>query len=145
MNNKLNSLKTEISRLDAITDTCPTCGQKLQGVSKPDTTSLKTKYNALLTEIERIKEDKSNAEKLYLEYQDKIKTEYNDSISSKKQTVSDLNNSLNNLKIELSNKQKEIETVKNSIVIAEKNIQYYSEQINELNNRITLTIVLIMK
>ena len=47
-----------------------------------------------------------------------------------------MNNSLNNLKIELSNKQKEIETVKNSIVIAEKNIQYYSEQINELNNRI---------
>ena len=133
---ELNSLKTEISRLDAITDTCPTCGQKLQGVSKPDTTPLKTKYNTLLTEIERIKEDKCNAEKLYLEYQDKIKTEYNDSISSKKQTVSGLNNSLNNLKIELSNKQKEIETVKNSIVIAEKNIQYYSEQINELNNRI---------
>ena len=47
-----------------------------------------------------------------------------------------MNSSLNNLKIELSNKQKEIETVKNSIVIAEKNIQYYSEQINELNNRI---------
>ena len=92
---ELNSLKTEISRLDAITDTCPTCGQKLQGVSKPDTTSLKTKYNTLLTEIERIKEDKGNAEKLYLEYQDKIKTEYNDSISSKKQTVSSLNNSLN--------------------------------------------------
>ena len=133
---ELNSLKTEISRLDAITDTCPTCGQKLQGVSKPDTTSLKTKYNTLLTEIERIKEDKGNAEKLYLEYQDKIKTEYNDSISSKKQTVSGLNTNLNNLKIELSNKQKEIETVKNSIVIAEKNIQYYSEQINELNNRI---------
>ena len=125
---ELNSLKTEISRLDAITDICPTCGQKLQGVSKPDTTSLKTKYNTLLTDIERIKEDKGNAEKLYLEYQDKIKTEYN--------TVSDLNNSLNNLKIELSNKQKEIETVKNSIIIAEKNIQYYSEQINELNNRI---------
>ena len=133
---ELNSLKTEISRLDAITDTCPTCGQKLEGVSKPDTTSLKTKYNTLLTEIERIKEDKSNAEKLYLEYQDKIKIEYNNSISSKKQTVSGLNTSLNNLKIELSNKQKEIETVKNSIVIAEKNIQYYSEQINELNNRI---------
>ena len=133
---ELNSLKTEISRLDAITDTCPTCGQKLEGVSKPDTTPLKTKYNTLLTEIERIKEDKCNAEKLYLEYQDKIKTEYNNSISSKKQTVSGLNNSLNNLKIELSNKQKEIETVKNSIVIAEKNIQYYSEQINELNNRI---------
>ena len=133
---ELNSLKTEISRLDAITDTCPTCGQKLQGVSNPDTTPLKTKYNTLLTEIERIKEDKCNAEKLYLEYQDKIKTEYNDSISSKKQTVSGLNSSLNNLKIELSNKQKEIETVKNSIVIAEKNIQYYSEQVNELNNRI---------
>ena len=133
---ELNSLKAEITRLDAITDTCPTCGQKLLGVSKPDTTGLKTKYNTLLTEIEQIKEDKNNAEKSYQEYQNKIKAEYNSSIASKKQTISELNNILNNLKVELSNKQKEIETVKNSILIAEKNIQHYAEQINELNNRI---------
>lgn len=34
----ISSLKKEISRLKSITDICPTCGQKLIGVQKPDTT-----------------------------------------------------------------------------------------------------------
>ena len=34
----ISSLKKEIARLKSITDICPTCGQKLIGIQKPDTT-----------------------------------------------------------------------------------------------------------
>lgn len=37
------SLNKEIDRLDNISDICPTCGQKLIGVEKPDTSDLKSR------------------------------------------------------------------------------------------------------
>lgn len=44
---EINSLKAEIKRLESITDICPTCGQKLQGVTKPDTSTHKEKLASL--------------------------------------------------------------------------------------------------
>lgn len=41
LNSQIRYLKTEINRLDSITDTCPTCHQKLPDVIKPDTTEQK--------------------------------------------------------------------------------------------------------
>ncbi len=38
---KINSIKNEISRIENIKDVCPTCGQKIPNVNKPDTSSLK--------------------------------------------------------------------------------------------------------
>lgn len=38
---KINSIKNEICRIENIKDVCPTCGQKIPNVNKPDTTSLK--------------------------------------------------------------------------------------------------------
>ena len=37
-----NALSKKIKELEAISDICPTCGQKLHGVTKPDTSTLKT-------------------------------------------------------------------------------------------------------
>lgn len=38
---KINSIKNEINRIENIKDVCPTCGQKIPNVNKPDTSSLK--------------------------------------------------------------------------------------------------------
>lgn len=38
---KISSIKNEISRIESIKDVCPTCGQKIPNVHKPDATNLK--------------------------------------------------------------------------------------------------------
>lgn len=38
---KVSSIKNDISKIENIKDICPTCGQKIPNVHKPDTTSLK--------------------------------------------------------------------------------------------------------
>ena len=134
---ELNSIKSEIVKLDSIKDVCPTCGQKLQGVEKPDTTELKNQYNLILSEIEELKQSKSDAEKSYTEYKNNINAEFNNKISSNKQCISESNIIITKLKNDMSIKHNEMESTKNSIIIADKNIQNYSEQLNELNGKIS--------
>ena len=45
------ALKNEINKLDSVTDVCPTCGQKLPGVEKIDTTDKKTNLEKLNAEM----------------------------------------------------------------------------------------------
>ena len=134
---ELNSIKSEILKLDSIKDVCPTCGQKLQGVEKPDTTELKNQYSLILSEIEKLKQSKSDAEKSYTEYKNNINAEFNNKISSNKQCISESNIIITKLKNDMSIKHNEMESTKNSIIIADKNIQNYSEQLNELNGKIS--------
>ena len=47
------TLSNEIVRIDAITDVCPTCGQKLVGVEKPDSTVLKKELKKLKSKLEK--------------------------------------------------------------------------------------------
>lgn len=47
------TLSKEIVRIDAITDVCPTCGQKLVGVEKPDSAVLKKELKKLKSKLEK--------------------------------------------------------------------------------------------
>lgn len=51
----LSASKKELSRLKDITDVCPTCGQKLVGVTKPDTTELEVSIQKLELELKDLK------------------------------------------------------------------------------------------
>ena len=46
-----NALKKEISKLESISDICPTCGQKLINVSKPSTKHQRERLKTLETEL----------------------------------------------------------------------------------------------
>lgn len=48
------SLSNEIKKLESITDICPTCGQKIVGIEKPDTTDKKKKLIELGEDKERV-------------------------------------------------------------------------------------------
>ncbi len=47
------TLSNEIGRIEAIADVCPTCGQKLVGVEKPDSTGLKKELKQLKSKLEK--------------------------------------------------------------------------------------------
>ena len=57
-------MKNEINRVENITDICPTCHQKIQGVVKPDVTrqkeDLAVKENQLLQKQQQLKELESS-------------------------------------------------------------------------------------
>lgn len=68
---KINLLTNEIKRLESITDVCPTCGQKIPGAHKPDTSSQKIELETLnkqkILKEEEIKKDKEEYEEVLKE------------------------------------------------------------------------------
>ena len=68
ISNKEYSLRVEIEKLEAITDVCPTCGQKIPGAVKPDTTTKRAELDSLVAEVnkytERLKEDNNSYDKI---------------------------------------------------------------------------------
>lgn len=67
LKSKIESLESEIEKINSIKDICPTCGQKLIGVKKPSTESLrkdlqdnKESYNNILNKISEINKNYEN-------------------------------------------------------------------------------------
>lgn len=78
----INSLKKKITEIKAITDTCPTCGQKLPNIQKPSSEAEEQQlavHEADLAEIER---KYSAAEKEHKNYVNQIDQMYAEDISA---------------------------------------------------------------
>ena len=91
---KLYALKTEIDRLKSIKDVCPTCGQKIPGAVKPDTSKQEEEYNKLNESLIKLTTEISEDNKNYNEVLNKIREEYDGKIAAQQQSVSALGREL---------------------------------------------------
>ena len=155
LSTEINSLSTEIKRLESVKDTCPTCGQKLPDIHKVDTTELVAKHaelveqlsktNLTLDSLERDKatsvkelKDKHKETLLDLEKQGKdIKFEYEERVNQLdklNQTKSTLSLKLDKLKLNKDNHTTKIRDIK-------ENIKDTENKLNSLLEKLTYNIV----
>lgn len=155
LSTEINSLSTEIKRLESVKDTCPTCGQKLPDIHKVDTTELVVKHaelveqlsktNLTLDSLERDKatsvkelKDKHKETLLDLEKQGKdIKFEYEERVNQLdklNQTKSTLSLKLDKLKLNKDNHTTKIRDIK-------ENIKDTENKLNSLLEKLTYNIV----
>lgn len=59
---EINTTKKELQRLQSITDICPTCGQKLSGVTKPDITPVQENLKQLNETLKQLTEQQTELE-----------------------------------------------------------------------------------
>lgn len=128
INAKIDSLKKEINKLESIKDICPTCGQKLINVVKPDTTQLHTELNNLNQEETETNNLLNNIkEKYYKE---------NKELELTQLTISeDLKKELTSLTYKLREIESAIEIKNQNISRCNINISKYTETLNQLNIR----------
>lgn len=134
----ISFLKNEILKLKNITDTCPTCGQKLPNISKPDTSTQERELellNAQLlninTELEKANNNKQNYEiQISNEFAEKIK-QLNLEITSNRTKSQEIKNS--NLLLSQSLLK---ETRERDKLIYDKDIwdNVYKNNVQELKN-----------
>lgn len=102
------NLEKEITKLKAIVDTCPTCGQHLPNVHKPDTSA----QESLLAERKTVKQQTldniTRCENQHKEYVAQINAAFNDEISA-------LNTSLTSARNELATHKASLGQVKFAI------------------------------
>lgn len=101
---EVKTLTRTIAELKTVTDTCPTCGQKLPGAVKPDTTAQETALVQLNIEIEAINKKVSEINTKHWDYQLQIKTKY-------ESTIEGLKLQLRALATEKGNLQREVQSL----------------------------------
>ncbi len=95
---EINGLTKEITKLKAIKDTCPTCGQHLPNVHKPDTSMLEVSLAAKQAELNTVKENIQNCDKQHREYQAQIDNAFAEELGTTTKAISDLKSSLQTIK-----------------------------------------------
>jgi DNA repair exonuclease SbcCD ATPase subunit len=100
---EIKSLTKTIYDLKAIKDTCPTCGQKLPGAVKPDTSSHEAQLETLKAELQEIIKKVSDINTKHSDYQKQIKDKYENGIVSLKKEITKAKTKKEELQKEISN------------------------------------------
>lgn len=156
LSSEIYVLKTEIEKLKAITDVCPTCGQKIPNVSKPDTSDKEKELSILNSSLEELNKEISLDSQEYREVLEEINNTFDanikalqEKIASIKESIRQLNVKLyedNRVKIELTqnitiNKTKKDtyldnkKRIEDNIKDLEEKIQKALDALEELNKR----------
>lgn len=119
-------LRSEIERIENITDICPTCGQKLQGVEKPDTEPMKI-------ELEGVLKDRETLETIIYELKSKKEFEITEVTNKYVSNIEDNKSELKNIKIECNENRKKLEennttlsSVNTEIAVKQKELDTYN-------------------
>jgi DNA repair exonuclease SbcCD ATPase subunit len=90
----ISNLKKEIAKLKTIVDICPTCGQRLPDVHKPDTGDLEAQLQQALSELSIVNENIAKCNNQHLEYIAQINSAFNDEITSVNSSLAETKRSL---------------------------------------------------
>ena len=90
----IKSLTSEINKISAIKEFCPTCGQKLVGVAKPSTASLEADLANANSELARIKAEFTRLDALLASSKQEIIDRYKKQIEDLRLSVSQSNEKL---------------------------------------------------
>ena len=150
---QITELKKEIAKLKNIKDICPTCGQHLPNITKPNTQEQEALLQKYIEELALVKQDILKCEQQHKIYIEQINNAFNTEISNLSTQVESMKQTLTQLK-ENCNKDKlileENKTSYNKVLYDKQNWQTYVHnqqveadtlelEIAKLNNLINLT------
>lgn len=116
---EINGIKSEITKLESITDICPTCGQKLPDVHKPDTTQLKINLEEKLSKLKPLEDYLSSLNTKKTSSINEIKSIYSNLKSAIVEEINSLQNELRKHSNDMSNGKNGMNDTNNII----KNLQ----------------------
>lgn len=76
LDSDIKALRTEIIKLKSISDICPTCGQKLPNITKPDTTQQEATLTIYQNNLSEILQRLSSAQEKYNHYLNEIDSKF---------------------------------------------------------------------
>ena len=129
---KISSIKNEISRIESIKDVCPTCGQKIPNVHKPDATNLKEDLTKEQEALDVLTEKLDNVKtKKTLEI-DAISKKYDSLKEESYNRGNELRKSYDDLKHVIDDKQRLFDNDKNQLAKLESTRLSYDTLKNDL-------------
>lgn len=108
------NINREIMKLKAIVDICPTCGQSLPNVHKPDTSAQEALLLETTAMLDTVKDNIAKCNKQHQEYIIQINHAFNDEITNLNNTLASIKRDLGANKSNYTNCVATIETEKNA-------------------------------
>lgn len=150
LNSDISALNNQILKLKSITDICPTCGQKLPNVIKPNYDKEEEQVNKLQEEFNNVSRTYTAQETLHNNYIKQISENFDIDINGIKQSlainqqamlvinskINSYNNDYINLKNELSRIELEKSNLETNIKNIESELDLIDNKIKKLNNNI---------
>ena len=147
------TIRNEINRLQSIVDTCPTCGQSLPNIIKPDTTAQEQSLARLSEELTNVKNEIARCNAQHQEYINQINAAFSSELLEANNKLSESKQKLAQIKIEYSGNVSILEAEKakqaklmyekqnndSYIKSAEKDIERLEQEVATLTNLIALT------
>lgn len=97
LNNSKKALLEEITKMKSITDVCPTCGQKIPNVIKPDTSGKEQELFKVQKNLEEVVKLKEDAIELYTVKEKELLNKYANSIKEAEENVTNCDKLVNEL------------------------------------------------
>lgn len=142
---QLKSIEKEIINIRNIKDICPTCGQKIPGVIKPDTSSQELEKKLLTDDIAKIKDELTSVSNDKAARQQKVFDNYNKQLKDKDKTLAELKQhktaldnrvntltqSINNINTDIARLEEKISSVESLKEMLNNSIINYTNQIDD--------------
>ena len=132
----LSMKKNEIAKLESITDVCPTCGQKIPGVTKLDTSELKEECDVINHNISDCSQKLEEFKRHNSELIDNLDNKHDEKRKALNEIISTLESDANNYSNILSSKTVEYQTLSNECVRIEVEINNINSTIKDLEDNI---------
>ena len=152
INLEIANVKKEISKLKSIIDICPTCGQHIPDVQKPDTAALETLLQKLYAELAVAQNNITNCDNQHTEYVKQINDAFNDELITLNKSLMDAKqaiklyknnndtciNTLDNEKLEYSKLLYEKQNLANFIDKQQKELAKLEQEVASFTNIIAI-------
>lgn len=151
LESELKSINKTIASLKAVKDTCPTCGQKLPGATKPDTTEQEKEAVRLTESLSKATTKLNDCTTKHFNYQNQIKAKYDATITelktkvaaakrekeSKLREVTDLTRSQTVIRDQITKLNYEKENWDNKQTQLNQIIETTTQEVNKLSEELT--------
>ena len=143
LTNEIYSLEQEITKLKNIKDICPTCGQKIPGVVKQDTTVQENQVNKLKYDLSTLEEEMKLDYDEYQNALNKVNANYDDNINKLDETIKSKNGEVSSVESLIEAMSTKLEQVSSKIAQVTSAKEFYDvdkkrvlNTIEELNGKI---------
>lgn len=132
----IKQLENEIFRLKSIKDTCPTCGQKIPGVIKPDTSKQEAELAKIKSQLVNINSKIEKYNNNHIMYTKQINESFDTDINKAKTEESGIKNEIYKLKYTLNNYISSQNTLLSNIARYQVEKDNLTQKITNLKNNI---------
>ena len=132
----IKQLENEIFRLKSIKDTCPTCGQKIPGVIKPDTSKQEAELAKIKSQLVNINSKIEKYNNNHIMYTKQINESFDTDINKAKTEESSIKNEIYQLKYTLNNYINSQNTILSNITRSQIEKDNLAQKVTNLKNNL---------